>query len=400
MNSLLATTPCQLCGHHDWQIIDTLFSGVWDKSATELTRQAMEFPIGECQHCSHVQIVIAYSDGIFKMLYFSSTLEPDMWCDTPQGAKSPYEDMAEFFTPYLSKCAHIVDFGAGAGATLLYLEKHFADKQLQLASVDFHHHIKSSSIAHIRADLNQLEEIKPHFDHQPISLAISTHVLEHIINPVAYLRHLRDCLAPEGHIFIEVPDCSPDAYIAALAYTNLVHAQHIHYYTKDSLQIMAASAGLTIIKQQQVTTGNIPRIMLLLKKCDHGQTNQINRVNHNARLAVEQRFMGYQACQQALINQVKDQLAQQQIVGIWGIGGDFYLWLKRYPEMIAAIKQQQICLFDYELAGHTFHDQVISSSAELQHFKHPVYIAPIYAPTREKMHNLAAQWQLSNIHLI
>lgn len=396
MNKMSTTftsqTSCKICSHKNWKIIDTLISGIWDKSNTELVRKTLFFPIGQCQHCHHVQVTIPYTPKVFSALYFSNNLEPDMWCDTPVGNKSPYEEMVDFIADYITKGIHIVDFGAGAGKTLKHIELEYSYHSLKLSSVDFHNHIHSSTIDHVGADLNQLDTINKHFSNKPISLAISTHVLEHIIEPVNFLKNISSCLTNNGYIFIEVPDCSQDAFLDNLAVTNLVHGQHIHYYTKDSMTLLTQEAGLKIVKQQQLTTGNIPRLMLLLERSTTTESIVSQTIVNTATSAIVRRFSKYQQYQSALFDAVQQSLKNNKKVGIWGIGGDFYLLTEFYPELIDAIKSDLILLYDYELSGHTYKEKNISSSIELANSNIPIYIIPTYAPTRGRMKEISQKW--------
>ncbi len=385
-------TSCKVCRQGQWQLIDTLLSGVWDKSLCALQRQELSFPIGECQACHHVQVMIPYTESIFKALYFSSGLEPDMWCETPQGELSPYDEMLNFFKSSTKNKAHIVDFGAGAGTTLQNIEKLNIGNTLKLSSVDFHDYIKSDTINFIEADLNQLEKIQALFDKAPISLAISTHLLEHIVDPVNFLKQISNCLADDGAVFIEVPDCSSNAFIYNLAYTNLVHGQHIHYYTKDSLSIIAEAAGLEVTNIQQLTTGNIPRLQVLLKKASDTKSDLSPQIDSSATLAVTQRFTQYKGCLHTLYTEVFKELDSGNTVNLWGIGGDFYQLVNNYPSIYQAINEQKIRLYDYELAGHTFAEQTIFSSSELEQLAEKIFITPIYSPTRERMKTIAKQW--------
>lgn len=86
-------TDCKLCKAHSWELVATLISGIWDKRHDELNREELRFPIGQCTKCHHVQVAIPYTQSIFDSLYFSNQAEPDMWCETPNGQKSPYEEM-------------------------------------------------------------------------------------------------------------------------------------------------------------------------------------------------------------------------------------------------------------------------------------------------------------------
>lgn len=393
INTTQSLTNCKLCGESSWQVIENLVSGVWDKSRTELCRQVLNFPIGRCAHCHHVQIIINYTEEIFAALYFSNQVEPNMWCDTPPGEKSPYEDMLDFIQSSIKTGANIVDFGAGAGTTLRYIEDSFKTLTPNLTSVDFHNHIQSDTIKHIEADLNKLETIQSEFDARPISLAISTHVLEHVIEPIHFLSKIAKTLADNGNIFIEVPDCSSDAYTDRLAFTNLVHGQHIHYYSKESLAQIIKLAGLSIVAQQQLTTGDIPRLLLLLKKSNSTHQCPISPIEHDASKTVTKRFNDYKNYQSSLFKQLQKMLTEYKKIGLWGIGGDFYHLTQAYPLLIQWITSNRVTLYDYELAGHVFARAKIACSSEIKHVNYPIIMLPIYGPTREKMKQVSMSWE-------
>jgi len=255
---------CGICQNSQWNILAALKSGVWNTESIEISRINIDFNIGKCINCNHVQITNHYTNDIFKILYFSNNIEPDMWCDFTLEC-SPYLQMYEFINEHLREGLHIADFGAGSGTTLKLINEKVNSSVL--TSIDFHNHTQSESITHITADLNNLCEISSFFTSNPINIAISTHVLEHIVNPIEYLSNIANYLDDEGLIFIEVPNCSPKINVKNIAATNIVHGQHIHYYTLASLDMIAHLAGLKIIKSNQLITGNIPRLQVLLKKC-------------------------------------------------------------------------------------------------------------------------------------
>ncbi|WP_335923536.1 class I SAM-dependent methyltransferase [Shewanella chilikensis] len=385
-------TSCKVCGKSSWHIIETLLSGIWDRSQVVLRRKVIFFPIGRCKHCHHVQVTINYTKEIFEALYFSNQVEPNMWCDTPQGQKSPYEEMFDFIQPCIEDGAHIVDFGAGAGTTLKYIDNYCKEYSPTLTSVDFHNHVQSETIKHISGDLNELEIIRRKFDETPISLAISTHVLEHVIEPVNFLSEITKMMTDNGNIFIEVPDCSPDANMNNLEFTNLIHGQHIHYYSKESLAQIVKLAGLKIVKQQQLTTGNIPRLLLLLKKSNSNIQHSVIPIENNASKSVTKRFNDYSNYQESLFKKIQQALKKDKTIGLWGIGGDFYLLTQKYPELIHWITSNKVTLYDYELAGHVFSNSKIICSSEIKQAKHPVILLPMYGPTREKMKELSINW--------
>lgn len=79
-------------------------------------------------------------------------------------------------------------------------------------------------------------EITEQFD-----LVFHADVLEHVVDPVAFLRSQREVLSPDGTVVISVPDCTES--IEAGDISMIIH-QHLNYFDTDSLRQVATAAGL------------------------------------------------------------------------------------------------------------------------------------------------------------
>lgn len=94
------------------------------------------------------------------------------------------------------------------------------------------------------------------FDKSSFDYIIFADVLEHMINPEMVLRTTIPFLKEDGQIFISVPNIAHNAVIESL-YLNRFEYQesgildktHLHFFTKDSLEHMADSAGLSIFSR-------------------------------------------------------------------------------------------------------------------------------------------------------
>lgn len=80
------------------------------------------------------------------------------------------------------------------------------------------------------------EEIPLTFD-----LVTLIHSLEHVLDPVVTLRALSGRLAGNGHIFVQVPDCSVTPY-------DLVIADHRSHFSRDSLSLAAGQSGCSTVE--------------------------------------------------------------------------------------------------------------------------------------------------------
>lgn len=376
---------CQICQQLHWQPLAELCSGVWRKDQQELQRAELLFPLGLCLNCGHVQVTVPYTADIFANLYFSNSREPDMWCSS-DNQQTPYHDMLDFIgDTLLQSQTAVADFGCGAALTLKLMQQQYPN--LHYYGFDFNVTACGDNITGIECDINKLDQINPATFGQGFSMVLSSHVLEHVLQPVQYLEQLGRFLTSDGLLFIEVPDCGEQALTCALETTNLVHGQHIHYFTDDSLQQIGALAGFSLLKQAQLRTGEIPRLQMLFRKSQC--TVRPAQIQRTAVAAIQHRFERYDSYLKATYQQITQLLLSHPSVGLWGIGGDFYILLRTYPQLQQAISNQQLRLFDYELAGHTYQQQAISSSSELASYRSPVLIVPFYAPTRQKMQLMA-----------
>lgn len=73
-------------------------------------------------------------------------------------------------------------------------------------------------------------------------LVIFRHVLEHLLDPVAVLKKVRESMAPDGVLYIAVPDMMhPDGSLADFWFRNV----HTYYFSQPTLKRVAELAGLT-----------------------------------------------------------------------------------------------------------------------------------------------------------
>jgi SAM-dependent methyltransferase len=131
---------------------------------------------------------------------------------------------------------HVADLGCAEGSLLAALRTRFTRAHLygvevNKAFADFARALTAGSIV---ASTNDLP--RKHFD-----LVVINHVLEHIVDPVAYLRDAVVLLRPTGRLYIAVPDAS--------AYNSIrdLHIAHLFHFTTRSLTRCIQRAGLRVL---------------------------------------------------------------------------------------------------------------------------------------------------------
>ena len=99
-------------------------------------------------------------------------------------------------------------------------------------------------------------------------VVIARHVLEHIETPVPFMAALAERLAPEGELWIEVPDL--DSTLRRQLWSNL-YQLHCTYFDAASLDALAATAGLVC------TGGEIVDVFggSLLRRYRHGRPDPL-----------------------------------------------------------------------------------------------------------------------------
>jgi SAM-dependent methyltransferase len=76
---------------------------------------------------------------------------------------------------------------------------------------------------------------------------VFSHVVEHLLDPVAALRSAAKLLSPGGKLFIEVPNNDSDiARQSGLSWEHLDIPRHINFFGETSLRMLTKQAGLHV----------------------------------------------------------------------------------------------------------------------------------------------------------
>tara|TARA_B110000037_G_scaffold215516_1_gene273028 strand:- start:240 stop:1280 length:1041 start_codon:yes stop_codon:yes gene_type:complete len=146
-------------------------------------------------------------------------------------------------TGKLKDHANILDYGCGIGATLIP----FKEAGHTVTGIDYGEEFLDYGR---KMDLNLISGGIEELEHRErYDLIILSHVLEHIKEPIAFLQSLKKKLTTNGMIYIEVPGIK---WIQRVwNHDILLHIQnaHIWYFTRQTLEILLAKAGLSVINR-------------------------------------------------------------------------------------------------------------------------------------------------------
>ena len=84
----------------------------------------------------------------------------------------------------------------------------------------------------------------PALNLEPVDLVFHSDVLEHVEDPVAFLRSHHTFLAARGCVAVAVPDSTESVALGDLSM--LMH-QHVNYFTQGSLRRVVEDAGFTVL---------------------------------------------------------------------------------------------------------------------------------------------------------
>jgi SAM-dependent methyltransferase len=220
---------CPLCG---------------DDHGTEVQRQELTLAglghatigFGYCQSCGHIYQVHRASDDLLRRHYaaFSNytIFDPAVARAAPAGnATRRLLTLAEARAP--KSTAYEVGCATG------YHLNHFRKAGWDVGGCDPSPRAvaQAQEIFDIQVDCGMDHEVLPRRSN--LSVVIFSHVLEHMIDPIAALKLARGALAENGVILLEVP-CATAPHLVAPGWFTL---EHLHYFSETSLTSLLAAAG-------------------------------------------------------------------------------------------------------------------------------------------------------------
>ncbi len=232
---------------------------VRSKLIANTTRHRNEFPIVQCLNCGTLRIdPYLTKDSINK--YYSDTYGKIKRSDAP--AEKLWKKQAKasklvfsLVEPYVSKQSKILDFGGATGGKMQELLVQGYDVSLKDLDEKYY-------------DYGVSRGLKPFDAAVKYDFIILARVLEHMAEPVEFLREVGELLAPNGHIYVEVPliENARDNYLL-----NEFHIAHKFYFTGLSLGYVLRLAGFTPVHKSRnlfivKKSDGLPKISWLYRK--------------------------------------------------------------------------------------------------------------------------------------
>lgn len=134
--------------------------------------------------------------------------------------------------------ARILDVGCAEGSLLREIGGRFPDASRVgiEPTIDFGGFCRTYASCEVQPSVGAVAASTP----KPFDCIIAIHVVEHVADPVAFLRSLAPLLSDRGGIYIDVPDA--DAYDSL----NDLHLAHLYHFTRRTLHQTVVKAGLVV----------------------------------------------------------------------------------------------------------------------------------------------------------
>lgn len=192
-----------------------------------------------------------------------------------------YNEIISFFeSNFENKDINILDVGCGTGKLLEYL---YTNGYSNLQGTEYDSSLNNQNIKVFNGDFLDFE-INDKFD-----FILFNNVLEHVIEPVKFIKKAYSLLKKNGYIRVQVPnDFSYSQYKALKDIVNPNYyffspPEHLHYFDFDSMENMLVSNDFKVTKKMT----NWSMDMFLLMGIDYSKEPLLGKVCHNYRVDFE-----------------------------------------------------------------------------------------------------------------
>lgn len=238
--------PCCVCGGKNFELL------------SQKDRYGLHFPVVICRDCGLVQANPRWTQYAYNRFYEIEYQRLHIGKDVPTDEffKSQYQRGAQIYD-YLSQSLGIglvklfvVEVGCGTGGILQY----FKEKGNEVYGVDLDPQIiefgKDNYALNI--EVGTIDEVVK-LDKSP-DIVIYSHVLEHILDPVAEFTKLRSSMTNDSLLYIEVPGVNNFRKLKGY-YGDLLRfltIPHVYYFTITTLKNVLSKAGYDFICGDEV----------------------------------------------------------------------------------------------------------------------------------------------------
>lgn len=152
--------------------------------------------------------------------------------------------------------AKILDIGAGSGLLALVLTK--AKKNIVIDGIEPNQHAANLAISHYRHfHIGYAQEFLNHIQFENYDYIVLADVLEHMSDPLHFLRELTDCLSETTRIVISLPNVAFGSTRIALLNgdfdyvdSGILERSHLRFFTLKTVTSFISASGFNIERLQ------------------------------------------------------------------------------------------------------------------------------------------------------
>lgn len=258
----MRTTICPLCGCPEKKILKIQTFKDLYLDMIDASYMNMERTIVECKNCSFIYRNPTLDENDLDVLYkkfrdMSLRGEtPDEYFDRitslPEDQSENFSKLIwikEFLSEYLPLNGNILDVGCGGGVFLSTFNNAYAHWNMYGIEPT----TSFSELARRRANANIYNGTYiPGIFPIKFNLITVNQVLEHVTDPVQFLKNLKKDLLSNGIIYLEVPDISDFADLPEDH--DRFHMQHLSIFSSATLTQACKKAGFQIVKLSKEKT--------------------------------------------------------------------------------------------------------------------------------------------------
>lgn len=240
------TSACLICGGATRRKL-SVNSGPW-------SAEAKDYEIVRCATChfefvdpipSTDELLGQYdTDDFFEYSLFRNEIDLDDPAKTlPAPVIAANDDMLDYAEARLGRKGSFCDVGCGEGKVVWWA----AHRGWDAAGIEPSEYAAKMAVSELEIDVRRGVLEDGLFDGRRFDVVSLSHVLEHLPDPMDALKRLRDLVADDGFLHIEIPNLNSLArYYARDEWRHYVPPRHLVYFSNKTLRAALTQSGFAV----------------------------------------------------------------------------------------------------------------------------------------------------------
>ena len=322
-------------------------------------KKEYQLDISYCLNCCHG--FIDDNKIVYNLIYPKNNFS-----DSIKNSKNIYSDIINFIEEY--KFNTCCDLGGDDGSFFNELLSK-TDNIKKFTIYDMRPFKRYKKFNYINLNLNKIDSLKKIKFHD---FTFLIHTLEHIKNPLEFLSALQK-LQKFKHVYIEVPSIR---FTKVFTSVGMVGAQHLHYFTINSLTNILRLSGFEVEKIQEKITNGVPRLMCVAS---------VNKKDY---------LSNYTKTEKRKLKKLSDYIIEKKPY-LYGCGDIFEKIINNKIKML--IHSNLISIFDKNLGGKMYDRLKIKQPFQLKNLKNnEVLILPVYRDVQSNIKVFLKKLKIKN----